>query len=280
VRQGGSPGYLGPAYAPLVVANPERGIENLRAASGGESFEKQWRILELLESRFRKSHALPEPAVGHQTAYEKAAALMKSRDVEAFDLSKEAPEALAAYGASTFGKACLLARRLVEAGVPFVEVPFGGWDTHRDNFKRLRGHLSIVDQAMSALLGDLDARGLLESTLVIWMGEFGRTPKVNQNAGRDHYAKAWTTVFAGAGVPGGQCVGRTDKLGAEVIDRPIAVPDFLATVCRLLDIDYSKTYTSNRGRPIRIVDKGEKLIDEVLPAGGGRRRRARREMAF
>jgi uncharacterized protein (DUF1501 family) len=150
--------------------------------------------------------------------------------------------------------------------VPFVEVYLSNWDSHdkkvADGVKDL---MAQVDGGMSALIGDLKRRGLLDSTLIIWMGEFGRTPRVNQNGGRDHYARAWSTLLAGGGVKGGQVVGRTDKDGAAVVDRPIAVTDFLATVCQVLGIDYTKQVLTPVGRPIRLVDKGANPIKELLP---------------
>jgi uncharacterized protein (DUF1501 family) len=267
VRIGTSPGYLGPQHAPLVVQNPAKGVENLSPPGGEGAFREQARLLDFLEDRFRRSHGALEPVRSHKAAYESAVQFMGSAASRAFRVDEEAPHVRETYGKDAFGTACLAARRLVEAGVSFVEVPFGGWDTHGQNFEKLRKLLPSVDRAMSALIRDLADRGLLDSTLVVWMGEFGRTPKVNNKAGRDHYAKAWSTVLAGGGVPGGQVVGRTDKLGAAVEERPIRPNDFLATVSKLLDVDYTKTYHSPRGRPIRIVEPGEKLIEEVVGAG-------------
>ena len=172
-----------------------------------------------------------------------------------------------AYGSSRFGEGCLLARRLVEVGVTFVEVTLGGWDTHQDNFDRVKNLSSQVDPAMSALINDLKERGLLDNTLVIWMGEFGRTPNINARGakpGRDHYPRAWTSVLAGGGIKGGQVIGKTDKEGAVVTDRPISALDFLATVCKLLGINSKKTEPRPGGRPIRIVDKGAKPIEQLL----------------
>jgi len=151
--------------------------------------------------------------------------------------------------------------------VPFVEVALGGWDTHQDNWERVKRLSGTIDQPMAALLGDLKERGLLKDTLVIWMGEFGRTPKINARGakpGRDHYPRAWSTVMWGGGIRAGQVVGETDKEGATVTKRPISGLDFLSTVCKVLGIDYTKNNNTPNRRPIRIVEKGAKPIEEVL----------------
>ncbi|HEX8912649.1 MAG TPA: DUF1501 domain-containing protein, partial [Humisphaera sp.] len=171
--------------------------------------------------------------------------------------------------AGSFGQACLMARRLVEAGVPFVEVVMGdgaGWDTHRDNFPRVRSLSLECDAAMSALVTDLHDRGLLDSTLVVWMGEFGRTPQC-AGGGRNHWSKAWSTVLVGGGIKGGQVIGKTDRDGAAVVDRPISVPDFLGTVCTILGVDHTKkNRPAGVDRPIPIVDpsKEVKVVTELL----------------
>jgi uncharacterized protein (DUF1501 family) len=161
----------------------------------------------------------------------------------------------------------LLARRLVEVGVPFIEVFSPGWDTHQDNFSRVKKLSASIDTPIATLIADLEARGLLESTLVIWMGEFGRTPNITTKAGpagRGHYPRAWSTVMFGGGVPGGQVIGKTDKEGASVIERPVAALDFLASVCAIMGIDYTKQNPTPIGRPIRIVDKGAKPLEELV----------------
>src|SRR5262249_52973252 len=157
-----------------------------------------------------------------------------------------------AYGRNLFGQGCLLARRLVERGVPFVEVTMGGvnggafgWDTHGDNFNRVKALSGVLDAAWGTLMTDLRERGLLGSTLIVWMGEFGRTPRINEGNGRDHFPTAWSTVLAGGGVKGGGAVGKTSKDGATVTDRPVKVQDFLATICGALGIDPLKQNQSN-----------------------------------
>src|SRR5262249_28233588 len=195
----------------------------------------------------------------------RAVQLMRSDKARAFDLSREPAASRRPYGQSQFGQGCLLARRLVEAGVAFVEVYLQNWDTHvKKTADEARVLMTQVDEGTSALVADLKERGRLESTLVIWMGEFGRTPYINQNGGRDHHARAWSTVLFGGGIKGGQVVGKTDAQGASVVERPVGVKDFMATVCRVLGIDYTRKIETPVGRPIRIVEEGEKVVREVL----------------
>jgi uncharacterized protein (DUF1501 family) len=190
---------------------------------------------------------------------------MRSEKAKAFDLSLEPAASARLYGESQFARGCLLARRLVEVGVPFIEVYLGNWDTHeRAVAAKAKELMTHVDHGMSTLITDLAERGLLDSTLVIWMGEFGRTPNVNNNGGRDHWARSWSTVLAGGGIKGGQVIGKTDRTGASVTDRLISVKDFMATVCRILGIDYTRKINTPIGRPIRIVDAGEKVITELV----------------
>jgi uncharacterized protein (DUF1501 family) len=257
------PGYAGPTHAPLEVADPTRGVENLKPADGLQSFDRRAGLLEEVERGFLDRAQAP-PAEAHLKTYQRAAALMHSSRAKAFDLGQETAATRNRYGASRFGDACLLARRLVENGVSFVEVPLGNWDTHQDNTDRVKNLCRELDPAMAALLADLKERGLLETTLVIWMGEFGRTPHVGKKGGRDHYPRAWTTVLAGAGIRAGQVVGRTDRQGAQVEERPVSAVDFMATVCTALGIDYTWNFRTPEGRPLRVVDKGEKVVKELF----------------
>jgi hypothetical protein len=258
--------YLGARHAPLVVNDPTRGVENLRPFVGESQFQDRVGLLEEMESAFHREYRATN-AAAHKTTYQRAVTLMQSKEARAFDLSQEPSSAREAYGGTKFGEGCLLARRLIETGVTFVEVVLGGWDTHQDNFDRVKKLSQTVDPAISALLTDLKQRGLLDTTLVIWMGEFGRTPKINSRGakpGRDHYPRAWTSALFGGGIKGGQVIGKTDKEGATVTDRPISTIDFMATVCQALGIDYTKKYTTSIGRPVRIVDKGENPVTELL----------------
>jgi hypothetical protein len=259
-------GFLGTRYQPLVVADARRGVENLKPLVVGRSFDGRVDLLEQMEKAFYKQYQA-EAGAAHHTTYRRAVALMKSKEAKAFDLTGEPAPVRKAYGEGRFAEGCLLARRLVEAGVSFVEVTLGGWDTHQDNFARVKALSGQVDPAMSALIADLSDRGMLDDTLVVWMGEFGRTPRINTrgaNPGRDHYPRAWSTVLAGGGIKAGQVVGKTDKEGAAVVERPISAIDFLATVCTLLGVNYNKQNTTPNNRPVRIVDKGAKPVKELL----------------
>jgi uncharacterized protein (DUF1501 family) len=196
---------------------------------------------------------------------------MRTDAAKAFNLGEEKPALRDAYGRNLFGQGCLLVRRLVERGVPFVEVTLSnatgvmaGWDTHQQNFDQVKRLCGVLDPAWATLLTDLKERGLLDTTLVVWMGEFGRTPKINPEAGRDHFPNAWSTVLGGGGIKGGQVVGKTSPDGMTVAERPVTVPDFVATVCKALGVDPRKQNMSNVGRPIRLADPAGKPIQEVL----------------
>jgi len=281
-----SAGFLGPDSQPLGVTDPVRGLDFIEPLAPAKEFGRQVELLRQLDKPFHEAYR-SEAGDAHRSATERAVRPMSSEQKQAFDLSRERDEVRAAYGrpaapaapkrgekiltaaSGSFGQGCLMARRLVEAGVPFVEVVMGdgvGWDTHRDNFPRTKALSVECDTAMSALVEDLRTRGLLDTTLVVWMGEFGRTPQC-AGGGRNHWSKAWTSVLIGGGVKGGQMVGKTDRDGAAVTDRPISVPDFLGTVCTILGIDYKrKNHPAGVDRPIPIVDtsKGVKVISELL----------------
>lgn len=295
-RAGGEsygPGFLGPRFAPLVIAEQvsETAIPDevlkvpdlARRFNIGESrFAERESLLGEMESSFlermtgdRTSESLRHPnaqiAEARRTAYERASSLMRSQMARAFELDRESAKLRDAYGRNLFGQSCLLARRLVEAGVPFVEVTLNrlaaapnAWDTHNQNFEQVKALSGALDNGFATLLDDLKDHGLLDTTTVICMGEFGRTPKINSNTGRDHYPNAWATVLAGGGIKGGQVIGKTSGDGTTVEERPVNHADLLATVCRAIGIDPMKTNESNIGRPIRIVDKAAKPIVEVV----------------
>jgi len=259
-------GFLGPRHQPLNVVSPARGVENLRPLVTAGQFNSRVSLLEELEQGFHRTHGTGTSAA-HHTTYQRAVTLMHDRGARAFDLSTEPQASRTPYGNTAFGDGCLLARRLIETGVTFVEVTLGGWDTHQNNFNRVRQLSQQVDPAMSALINDLRQRGLLDSTLVIWMGEFGRTPRINNRGaqpGRDHYPRAWSTVLAGGGIRGGQVIGRTDAEAASVVERPVSTLDFMATVCRILGIDHNKLNPTPIGRPVRIVDRGANPINALI----------------
>jgi hypothetical protein len=262
-------GLLGPSHQPLDVANPDRGTDYLDPLVGAKQFTRQYELLQGLNAAFQETYRSPA-AEAHSSALARGVQLMTAEQKRAFDLSEESEAVRERFGRGSFGQGCLMARRLVETGVRFVEVMSGdgvGWDTHRDNFPRTRALSLEADAGMAALVDDLRERGRLDSTLVIWMGEFGRSPQITSGGGRNHWSRAWASVLAGGGIRGGQVVGRTDREAAQVVDRPISVTDFLATVCKVLGIDYTR---ENRApgvaRPIPIVDttKPVKVISELL----------------
>ncbi len=276
------PGFLGPRYAPLAVgesrplapqpgsANQAMGVEDL-ALPGGiatDRFDARWKLAAELQHEFAAER--PDPAAkSHHTAYDRAAKLMRSAAAKALKLDDEPAKLRDTYGRDVFGQGCLLARRLVESGVPFVEVALGGaggvgWDTHTDNFERVKQLSQTLDAGWSALLDDLKDRGLLDTTTIVWMGEFGRTPKINGSKGRDHYPYAWAAALAGGGISGGQALGKTSTDGTAVEERPVTVPNFLATVCKALGIDPQTQNVSNTGRPIPVVDSAAKPVAELL----------------
>jgi uncharacterized protein (DUF1501 family) len=194
----------------------------------------------------------------------KTANLMTSAQMDAFKVMKEPKEVQDRYGNDGFGRGCLMARRLVEAGVPFVEVDYGGWDNHQNIFPTLKDtKLPVIDRGISALVEDLSQRGLLESTAIIWMGEFSRTPRINGNAGRDHFARAWSVVVGGAGMKGGIAVGATNADGTAVETEPYTSQDVMASVCKALGISLETTFTSKNGRPMKIANSG-KVIKELF----------------
>jgi hypothetical protein len=273
------PGFLGPRYAPLVVAENGR----FGGAGRGDAISRALRVEDLdlpgevntsrADSRLGLLDDLNKefladrsagPSVSHRTAYQRAVTMMRSTAVKAFDLDEEPAKLREAYGRNLFGQGCLLARRLIEKGVPFVEVTLPGWDTHGNNFESVKRLCGILDPAWSTLMTDLADKGMLDSTLIVWMGEFGRTPLINGGNGRDHWASSWSTVLAGAGIKGGQVYGKTSPDGMSVTENPVKVTDFLATVGTALGLDITKQNNSNVGRPIRFVDPGARPIKEVL----------------
>ncbi|HEV3437261.1 MAG TPA: DUF1501 domain-containing protein [Gemmata sp.] len=259
-------GFLGPKHQPLLITDPNRGVEDLKAIVSDSQFDNRVGLLEKMEQAFHREYGA-DAINDHKTTYERAVKLMQSKEAKAFDLSAEPPANKAKYGTGRFAEGVIMARRLVEVGVPFVEVNLGGWDTHQDNFNRVKTLSGQVDSALSALINDLKEKGRLDSTLVLWMGEFGRTPNINTRGaapGRDHYPRAWSLAMFGGGIKGGIVVGKTDKEGASVTDRPTTTQDFLATVCELLGIDYTKKNETVNGRPIAIVEKAKPFTSMIV----------------
>ena len=262
-RPGESAGFLGMAHAPFVVNNPNGRIENLRPAVDAARMNRRIQMLGLVEDRFVAQNR-GVAAKGHRDIYGKTLKMMNSSYTRAFKLDEEPDAVRDAYGRNGFGAGCLMARRLVQAGVTFAEVGLGGWDNHDDIFRTLREQrLPELDQGMGALVADLARLGLLDDTLVVWMGEFGRTPRINQNGGRDHWPRSWSVVLGGAGIKGGQVVGATDPDGIDVVDRQVGVMDLIATMCTALGINVDTEYTTPLGRPMKVVDGGA-AISELI----------------
>jgi hypothetical protein len=255
-------GFFPAAQAPLYVNNPENGLKNVKLQPGltEDKFQARMKLADDLDKEFRST--FPHRNVkAYADMYDDAMAMMKSEDLKAFDLTEEAPEMRAQYGKESFGQGCLLARRLVERGVRFVEVSLGGWDTHNANFVRVPELCDTLDKALSALIGDLYNRGLLNDTLVVLTSEFGRTPDINQNAGRDHYPKAFSAVMFGGGVKGGYTYGKTDKEGREAIENKVKIPDLNASIAYALGLPLDQVIYSPSKRPFTIADKGQPLLD-------------------
>ncbi len=261
-RDSSGGGLLGIEYDPFVLPVAGRLPTNATPTTPKPRYARR---LDLL-SRLEGEHAASGDAFEideHQKLYKKASRMILSAQMKAFDLEQEPAAAREAYGESQFGRGCLLARRLVESGVPSIEVALGGWDTHQDNGPRVKALAGEVDRPLAALITDLKQRGLLESTLVVWMGEFGRTPRINPRAGRDHYPRAFNVLLAGGGIQGGQTIGSTDESGTEVADRPVGPTDLLQTFCKSLKIDPKFENIAANGRPIKLVDGGTP-VDELF----------------
>jgi uncharacterized protein (DUF1501 family) len=221
--------------------------------------QRRLQMLSQVENQFAGQRRA-QTALDHKAVYSKTLRMMNSRYQNCFELDSEPAAVRDAYGRGSFGSGCLMARRLVEQGVTYVEVALDGWDTHTNNFDTLsRRLLPELDKGMSALIADLARSRLLDTTTVVWMGEFGRTPRINQNAGRDHWPRSWSVVVAGGGMKMGQVIGSTDKEGVDIVDRPLGVMDLIATMTKSMGISIDTQYTTPRGRPIKIVDGGQPI---------------------
>jgi hypothetical protein len=266
-----SPGFLGPKYAAATVGTSgdepppdatdgfaELRLENLELPRGVTEAQasRRYALWESMQRGFlAQRHGSNFTA--HDTLYRQAFAMMHGQARAAFDLESEPAKIREAYGRGRFGQGCLLARRLIERGVPFVEVALGsgiGWDTHQDNFNLVQRLSAELDAGWGTLMRELDERGLLDSTTILWMGEFGRTPAINEMGGRDHFPNAWTCVFAGGGIQGGQTYGRTSKDGTEIEDNKVEIGDILATLCAAVGVPPSRENPTPAGRPIKLAE--------------------------
>jgi hypothetical protein len=258
----GSGGLLGREFDPFAVTSAGRMPNNAQPATDTDRYRRRLGLLGKLEASSTASE-IPSQAEEHRHLYDKASQMILSPQMQAFDITKESDKVRDAYGKSEFGAGCLLARRLIESGVTFVEVGLGNWDTHQDNAAGVKRLTEQLDQPYAHLIADLKERGLLDNTLVIWMGEFGRTPRINPRGGRDHYPRAFSVALSGGGVKGGQVIGSTDAGGENVTDRPVTVQDLFQTFYKSLKIDAKLENMSPIGRPIKIVDGG-KPVDEIF----------------
>jgi hypothetical protein len=253
-------GFFGAKYAAAPVGSPEEGLRDCSRAPAvsPEDFERRLSLADKLNRQFHGRY--PNADVkAYEELYREAVSLMNSKDLKAFDLRQESESVRALYGPGRFAQGCMLARRLVEHGVRFVEVQLGGWDTHYDNFTGVEGRCREFDQAYAALITDLHARGKLDETLVVVATEFGRTPeiKAEHQGGRDHHPSAFSCVLAGGGVKGGMKHGLTDAAGSKVKDGMVTVQDFNATIAHALGIPHEEILMSPTRRPFTIADKGK-----------------------
>ncbi|MFT5124393.1 MAG: hypothetical protein ACI9TH_000317 [Kiritimatiellia bacterium] len=255
-------GFMESRYAPLAIGDPAKGLQDSKRPKyvTESTFRDRLDLAEALDARFERTYDLKEVRA-YKDMYADALRLMKSEDLDAFDLNKEPRHLKEAYGENGFGQGCLLARRLIENDVRFVEVTSGGWDTHTNNFVTVPEKAAELDQALSALLTDLKERGLLDDTLVVVATEFGRTPEINSNDGRDHSPTAFTGLLAGGGIAGGQVYGKTDEAGKQVVENQIKIPDFNATIAYALGLPLDEIVTSPSARPFTVAHKGTPVMD-------------------
>jgi hypothetical protein len=266
-----SAGYLGVAYKSFSIqGDPNASTFSVRAlvppaGISQQRIARRIAFMNRIDRGLRTTDPGSQDLEGMDRFYEKAVDVLNSREMrEACELSREDDKVRDAFGRHPFGQACLLARRLVEAGVRFVGIDFGGWDTHEQNFTQLKDRLLPPwDEGLATLLTDLHDRGLLDKTLVWSTGEFGRTPKINGNSGRDHWARATSMLLAGGGIAGGRVIGQTDKDGNEPTSKKYSPDDVSATIYRLLGLNHHKEYHTPDGRPVLLVRDGTP-IGEVM----------------
>jgi len=260
--QGPRAGYLGQKCEAYFVPSPgdkdpylafPEGIAEVRG-------NKRLEVLARFNQRFT-GKSKDERLQSTQTSIDEAVELMRSPALEAFEFSKVPSKTLARYGNNPFGRGALLAKRLVEQGVRFVQINRGGFDTHQGNFPAMRDHGETMDPALASLVADLAETGMLEKTLIVMLSEFGRTPKINKDVGRDHWASVFSCFLAGGGIKGGTVIGSSDEDGAYPKDRPVKVPEIHATICHALGIDPNKEVMTPLSRPMKLVDKGEPISE-------------------
>lgn len=262
------PGILGPKFGPMTIQDVNNFAPSLNLPEGFSEarIERRLQALEAFNSGF--SESFQSPLAGDLTTLTRRSDRMRKSSVfRPYDVAGEEPENYEKYGggaADFLARACLAARRLVEAGVKFVEISYGGWDTHGDNFNQVQALAGPLDAALSALVTDLADRGLLEQTLVVCVGEFGRTPQINGDNGRDHFPDVFSALLAGGGLKAGQVIGVSSDDGVTIKDRPVGIPDFHATLFAALGLDVTKNHFAPDGRLLRLTNNG-KPLEELLP---------------
>ncbi len=254
-------GFMESKFAPLVIGDAEQGLVNSTRPENlsKEQFDDRLLLADQFNSRFQSRYD-QKHVRAYDSMYDDAIKLMRSDDLKAFDISKEDEALRDAYGRNGFGQGCLLARRLVENDVRFVRVYLGGWDMHNSIYDNIQKKCNTLDNGLATLLQDLERRGLLEETLVVLATEFGRTPQINENDGRDHYPRAFTCLMAGGGIQGGRAHGVTDRDGARITDGKVTVPDFNATIAYSLGLPLEKTIYSPSRRPFTVAHKGQPIM--------------------
>jgi hypothetical protein len=252
---GYSPTFLGFEHSPFTISDPGSALRLIREA--GQK-RQQLGLADDLAKEFNESRAGVN-VKKRETFTDRISKLQDSPFTRALDLGKEPDKLKDSYGRNGFGTGCLLARRLVEVGTRFIEVHLGGWDTHEDNFKKVKNLCGVLDPAFATLMRDLKDRGLYEETVVIWMGEFGRTPEINKTNGRDHWANGFSIVMGGGGIKGGRILGAMDRTGQGLGAEPIHVPDLIATVYHCLGMDPKKKYYSPQGSLVKATEDGKPI---------------------
>ena len=252
-------GFFPPALAPVPIRDPMTGLANIKPSVSDNLFNKRIELMNAFDAGFLKKYQSHE-VKAYTEFYDETLKLMKSEDLKAFDISRESEATKTLYGTSSFGKGCLLARRLVQSGVRFVEVQTGGWDMHNYIDDAMQKTGSNMDEVFAALIEDLKATGLLDSTLVVLASEFGRTPRINENSGRDHFP-IFSTVFAGGGVKGGYVHGATDEDGKAIADKQVTTGDFIATIGAAMGLPITEVVMSPSNRPFTVGDKGFPVVD-------------------
>ncbi len=260
-RINGGGGFFEPQFEPLAINDPKGGLKNSKLRGiNQETFDSRLELAGKFDQEFQEQYDVKQVRA-YSSMYDDAVRIMQSSDLQAFDLRQEDEMTRERYGDNPFGQGCLLARRLIEHDVRAVEVTYGGWDMHQNVFVAAPEKCAVLDQAMGALLTDLERRGKLEDTVVVLTSEFGRTPRINQNAGRDHYPKAFSSVLAGGGIKGGIKYGKTDEGGATVVENMVKIPDFNATIAYAMGLPLDQVLYSPSKRPFTVAHKGRPVLD-------------------